>query len=470
MGEVDIQQYYQLPDGRYISYYELANNPQYSTRKEETWYKVSPSYVLNTPKTNWYNNGKRLNKKQIKDRFGHLQHVLVQNQPTGVPIVPVQQHTWVDAKGNAYSQEISKLLEQQYKNKLNGIQPTVSAFYEPPLYSESNPEMLDGVVVIDKVPSNYGEMRYERNQEEFRKEVEAERAALKDPNRDRSPQNQTLSNTGTGHWTSSVTGAINDQAITDRIHRDPTSLSSLFGINRINAAKLLADTRDVYDVLPTDLLNQVRENALYSLDENEYLNRFNNLWNLSGRPSIYNKETVPFFLKLSVGDEPDRAFYHELFNSIYAPNTIDDVLAEFSHPIQELVNGPNSLTENLINLKEQWFNQNYRYANPEHYEYQTHSIIEPELEAYMGGGTPYFFDKDGKIIKFQYRNLEKDNKELDYLYQQLNDWYFNKLDSIYQYTNNEQQRTEELNNLSSEDEKRQQKVYDDFINKYRVNK
>jgi hypothetical protein len=31
----------------------------------------------------------------------------------------------------------------------------------------------------------------------------------------------------------------------------------------------------------------------------------------------------------------------------------------------------------------------------------------------MGGGTPYFFDKDGKIIKFQYRNLEKDNKELD---------------------------------------------------------
>jgi hypothetical protein len=77
MEEVDIQQYYQLPNGKYISYYELANNPQYSTRKEETWYKVKPSYVLNVPNKNWYNNGKLLTKKQIKDRFGHLQHVLV---------------------------------------------------------------------------------------------------------------------------------------------------------------------------------------------------------------------------------------------------------------------------------------------------------------------------------------------------------------------------------------------------------
>jgi hypothetical protein len=59
---------------------------------------------------------------------------------------------------------------------------------------------------------------------------------------------------------------------------------------------------------------------------------------------------------LSIGDEPDRAFYHELFNSIYAPNTVDDVLAEFSHPIQELVNGSSSFTEDITNLKEQWFN------------------------------------------------------------------------------------------------------------------
>jgi hypothetical protein len=72
------EDYYKLPDGRYISYYELANNPQYSTRNEETWYDVHPSYVINNvDKIDWYDNGVLLDKKQIKDRFGHLQSVLV---------------------------------------------------------------------------------------------------------------------------------------------------------------------------------------------------------------------------------------------------------------------------------------------------------------------------------------------------------------------------------------------------------
>lgn len=36
----DLNNYYKLPDGRYISYYELANNPKYSTQQEDTWYEV----------------------------------------------------------------------------------------------------------------------------------------------------------------------------------------------------------------------------------------------------------------------------------------------------------------------------------------------------------------------------------------------------------------------------------------------
>ena len=34
-----LNDYYKLPDGRYISYYELANNPKYSTRQEDTGMK-----------------------------------------------------------------------------------------------------------------------------------------------------------------------------------------------------------------------------------------------------------------------------------------------------------------------------------------------------------------------------------------------------------------------------------------------
>ena len=140
------------------------------------WVTMGPrteksSVVLQTGKTNqnpsdyvFYYNGKPLKWKDIIDRFGEGQF------EDGIT---AGKNIYIKRKGT--------------------LSPTDENFDYDQNWQASLPE--GEVVVIGEKPSNYDENRYEKNQREFKAEVGAERAALNDPNRDRTyipPQDATM--------------------------------------------------------------------------------------------------------------------------------------------------------------------------------------------------------------------------------------------------------------------------------------
>lgn len=87
-------------------------------------------------------------------------------------------------------------------------------------------------------------------------------------------------------------------------------------------------------------------------------------------------------------------------NSAYAINNFKDAIAEISHPIQEIY-GENLETSNQEDLLNYPNNIEDKYNDPYHYEYETHSIIQPQLENFiLEGILPNFpiYKQGGKLI------------------------------------------------------------------------
>ena len=290
--------YYKLPDGRYISYYELATNPNYSKRSEDVWYRVPADYVRGSiDKANWKHNGVKLNAQQFNDRFGKSQYLLVQDKNIDPSkYSKVVEYIWTTPQGKQFSADVSKRLNAEYKNKLNGVQPTVPAFYQSQIGSEDNPIELGGIEVVHKLTDEQKKKIAQAHQltdeqknqieEEQRQRLEEEAAMeetryqdwLNSTDKGWVNINQPISTTwGSGTGLDLYQGSAYNKGYQDELHSDPTGLNSMFGNRR---TQVVNDNyyKPIYQYAWSDLAGNAMEGL--NLASAGFINRFSPTQNI----------------------------------------------------------------------------------------------------------------------------------------------------------------------------------------------
>lgn len=150
-----------------------------------------------------------------------------------------------------------------------------------------------------------------------------------------------------------------------------------------------------------DNLGKYRSNLKENINEayaNDYIQRLYNVWNYAGRPKISTKPSL--LGSIFIPKYYDRATYNPVTNTITIPkedqNVLDyDILkktiSELAHPIQFKIQKPNKIHTIIDALRsiEEIFGKQNRYYDKQHFEYQTHQVIEPQLKNYIYNNKPF---------------------------------------------------------------------------------
>lgn len=133
-------------------------------------------------------------------------------------------------------------------------------------------------------------------------------------------------------------------------------------------------------------------NAIYNKyddkDVTDETERLYNIWLTAGRPTMSNDKSI---IVNTLSNEY-RPSYNSITNNIYRVNNLHHTLEELAHPIQMKYGKNTGLLNNIKSgLKTLYYEaqrkQNH-YRDKSHYEYETHSVIAPELKNYVLYGTP----------------------------------------------------------------------------------
>lgn len=127
-----------------------------------------------------------------------------------------------------------------------------------------------------------------------------------------------------------------------------------------------------------------RDNNYEDININQALHNLYNVWNDAGKPKITSKDG-PFNLFFK-----NRPNYSKPFNTIHVPNkTLTDIISELAHPIQFKFGNRNKINNYLVDgvkaIYGELFDNRSHYRDPNHYEFETHSVIEPVLKKYIYG-------------------------------------------------------------------------------------
>lgn len=148
--------------------------------------------------------------------------------------------------------------------------------------------------------------------------------------------------------------------------------------------------------------------AKYDFNSNEYdrINRYYNIWNQSGRPSIkYKGDFFDPIVQLEIGSRANinsltsyRDHYNALFNSIHLNKQIPGFLSELSHAYQHR-NKENPLyRKSFFNLPgDIKIAGKSGYDRLGHFENDAHSVIEPALFQYVNGNLSTLDDVNNLI-------------------------------------------------------------------------
>lgn len=132
----------------------------------------------------------------------------------------------------------------------------------------------------------------------------------------------------------------------------------------------------------SDITNYIRDTSHENLlkeeeDLDNKLHRLYNVYNKAERPKIVSKDFLSNFTS--------RPHYNGFLNKVTA-GSLSDIIAELAHPIQmkydkdysifNLIRDVPLTLRGELNMKE-------HYKNPSHYEYRTHSVVEPILKDYI---------------------------------------------------------------------------------------
>lgn len=128
--------------------------------------------------------------------------------------------------------------------------------------------------------------------------------------------------------------------------------------------------------------SNMRQENIDNIDTNQFVKRIYNVWNEAGRPSITNNKSIVNYIS-----DPYRANYSPIFNKIYRAITLRDVIAELAHPIQDKKGNKKGFLKYITQFPKAIIGEitgdRSHYDDNNHYEGETHNIIEPELYDYI---------------------------------------------------------------------------------------
>lgn len=131
-------------------------------------------------------------------------------------------------------------------------------------------------------------------------------------------------------------------------------------------------------------LNNIKEDDDYTLE----IKRLYDVWNEAGRPTISNDKSIINYIP----SNEYRPNYNNILNKIYRVNNTNDVVSELAHPIQVKNGNRNNWYNYVVDGIETIYNEiqgkTNQYDNKNHFENETHDIIEPELINYIINNTP----------------------------------------------------------------------------------
>lgn len=117
---------------------------------------------------------------------------------------------------------------------------------------------------------------------------------------------------------------------------------------------------------------------------NDEIKRLYNIWNFAGRPKITSKNSI-------FGDvfNIKNPHWNPINNSIYNSGNINTIVSELAHPIQYKAGDKNRLVDYVLGFPKAiygYFTKYNAYGDENHYEYDTHSNVEPALREYIAHG------------------------------------------------------------------------------------
>ncbi|AXH74505.1 MAG: hypothetical protein KNU04_gp41 [crAssphage sp. isolate ctbg_1] len=153
---------------------------------------------------------------------------------------------------------------------------------------------------------------------------------------------------------------------------------------------------DNYEYLKSQNLNIER-------DDYNILNRLYNTWNIAGRPKIKQDNFLINKIGSIIGQD-DRPNYNPISKTIHIPikgmknhdygktddinyEILDSTIAELAHPIQDKKGKNKGFLKYITNIPKtiagEITGDRRHYEDENHYEYETHNIIQPEIEEYI---------------------------------------------------------------------------------------
>lgn len=121
--------------------------------------------------------------------------------------------------------------------------------------------------------------------------------------------------------------------------------------------------------------------SLKDADVTPIIQRLYNTWNIADRPKITDKPSIVNKVY------PGRPNSNPVTNTLYNIGNLNDVIAELAHPIQNKYGKRNKVYHRISDIFQTISNEltgkRNHYDNPNHYEHETHSIIEPEIYDYI---------------------------------------------------------------------------------------
>lgn len=125
-----------------------------------------------------------------------------------------------------------------------------------------------------------------------------------------------------------------------------------------------------------------QDNYFLAVDANDPVKRVYDAWVAAGRPKITGDSSI-----INKFTDTGRLNYLPIINKTYNTDNIEDIISELSHPIQlkydkgyNKINLPKDVLKSIVGTMN---GHEVQYNNPNHFEYRTHSIIEPTLRAYI---------------------------------------------------------------------------------------